>query len=159
MRDELRRLQRIAVCCRAVVRDRYGVWTGVTENMNERGCLVLSSRLLRTGTWLYVSLSSDLFPEELDVVGEVVWATGERIAIAFQGSLERSGGLTPSQFVARLIEHGDGDSRSRIVPNVRSGSRPVTSLHFGDAANRERPGEPRADEVAEPIPLRRPSVS
>ena len=44
MLEELRRIPRVAVCCRVVVRDRYGVWTAVTEDFCVRGCQLLTAR-------------------------------------------------------------------------------------------------------------------
>jgi hypothetical protein len=128
MKDELRRIERIAVCCRAVVRDRYGVWTGVTEDVHARGCRIVTPRLLRPGTLLSLSLASDLFPEELDVMGEVVWATDERLAIEFVGSVARQGRLSPEAWIAKVVEHGAIESRTHIVPTVRAVERVLTAL-------------------------------
>jgi hypothetical protein len=130
MNDDLRRLDRLSVCCRAVVRDRYGVWTGVTENVSRRGCQIVTARLLRPGTTIRISLSSDLFPEELDAIAEAVWVTPERLGVSFVRPVDRPGALTPEAWLAKVVEHGtvdDGSAGARLVPTVdRSPNLPVT---------------------------------
>lgn len=121
MNDDLRRLERISVCCHAVVRDRYGVWTGVTENVSVRGCQLVSARLLRPGTTVTVTLSSDLFPEELDAIGEVVWVTPERLGVIFVRPVDRPGALTPESWLEKVIEHGTvggAPADAPLVPSV-----------------------------------------
>jgi hypothetical protein len=122
MAENLRRVERISVCCRAVVRDRYGVWTGVTHDIGKRGCQIVTSRQLRSGTRVLLTLSSDLFVEDLEAVAEVVWVTPERLGMVFLEPRRRSGSLTPSAWVDLLLVHGaqpyDGVTR-RVVPCVR----------------------------------------
>jgi hypothetical protein len=131
MLEDLRRIARVSVCCRVVVRDRYGLWTAITDDLCERGCQLVTQRLLRPGTTLQVTLSSDLFPEELDVVGRTVWSAADRLGVAFEGSGDRAG-LTPRQFLDRVLEHGempDSTSTARLVPSVqrRGGAGPAIS--------------------------------
>lgn len=119
MNEDLRRITRVCVCCRVVVRDRYGVWTAVTEDVSARGCQVVSTRLLRSGTLLELTLASDLFHEELVVTGEVVWATPTRLGVAFVGAVD--GSLAPEAWLAKVIEHGeipDSTTSWRVAPSV-----------------------------------------
>jgi hypothetical protein len=118
MNEDLRRITRVCVCCRVVVRDRYGVWSAVTDDASVRGCQIVTTRLLRSGTILELTLASDLFPDELEVTGEVVWATPTRLGVAFVGTV---GALTPAAWLAKVIEHGeieDSSSTWRVAPSV-----------------------------------------
>lgn len=121
MTEEMRRIERVSVCCRASVRDRYGVWTAVTEDASTRGCRISSSRLLRAGTVIHVTLSSDLFHEELEAVSQVVWATPDRLGVAFLDPIVRRGLLPPQDWIAKVVEHGatPGSLTPTIVPVVR----------------------------------------
>jgi hypothetical protein len=119
MNEDLRRITRVCVCCRVVVRDRYGVWTAVTEDISVRGCQIVTTRLLRCGTILELTLESDLFDEELAITGEVVWATPTRLGVAFVGSAGEA--LTPDAWLAKVIEHGaipESSSTWRVAPSV-----------------------------------------
>lgn len=158
MNDDLRRLDRISVCCRAVVRDRYGVWTGVTENVSRRGCQLVTSRLLRPGTMVSITLSSDLFPEELEAFGETVWAAPERLGVSFVRPVDRPGALTPEAWLAKVVEHGtvDGDDAgARVVPNIdRSPGR--LALHSEARSLRiARTGAAHGSDGVIRLPLRR----
>lgn len=120
MNDDLRRITRVTVCCRVVVADRYGVWTGITENVSARGCLIVTSRLLRPGTKVHLTLSSDLFPEEFEVLAEVVWATPERLGVSFVRTLG-SATLAPEAWLARVIEFGalsESSTTWRVAPSM-----------------------------------------
>jgi hypothetical protein len=117
MNEELRRIDRVCVCCRVSVRDRYGVWTAVTEDVCPRGCRILTARMLRPGTPLTVTLSSDLFPEELEAAAQAVWSTPERLGVMFVGGAARAGSISPEKWVEKVVEHGSA-SGSRIVPVV-----------------------------------------
>lgn len=121
MTEELRRIDRVSVCCRVSVRDRYGVWTAVTEDICMRGCRIMTSRLLRAGTLLTVTLSSDLFPEELEAVSQAVWTTPERLGVVFIDPVARPGALPPNAWIAKVLEHGatPGSVSPEIVPVVR----------------------------------------
>jgi hypothetical protein len=122
MNEDLRRIERISVCCRAVVRDRYGVWTGITHDLGKRGCQIVTSRQLRAGTRVLLTLSSDLFLEDLEAVAEVVWVTPERLGMVFLESRRRSGSLSPSAWVDLVLAHGAQPSEGvtpRVVPCVR----------------------------------------
>jgi hypothetical protein len=121
MDDDLRKILRVTVCCRAVVNDRYGVWTAVTENVSARGCLLVTGRLLRAGTVVGVELSSDLFPEELKASGEVMWSSHERMGVGFTGFDARPGALSAEAWLDKVIEFGevaDSSSAWRVVPFV-----------------------------------------
>ncbi len=121
MNEELRRIDRVSVCCRVSVRDRYGVWTAVTEDICKRGCRIFTSRLLRAGSLLTVTLSSDLFPEELEAVSQAVWATPERLGVIFIDPVVRPGSLPPDAWIAKVLEHGatPGSLSPEVVPVVR----------------------------------------
>lgn len=119
MNEDLRRMTRVNVCCRVVVTDRYGVWMAVTEDISARGCQVVSTRLLRPGTVLDLTVASDLFPDELQVQAEVVWATPTRLGIAFVGA--PAGPLTTEAWLAKVIENGEipeSTSSWRVAPSV-----------------------------------------
>jgi len=132
MTEDLRRIDRVSVCCRVSVRDRYGMWTAVTEDICSHGCRVFTQRLLRAGSLLNVTLSSDLFPEELEAVSEAVWSTPDRLGIAFIDPIVRSGTLLPDAWLAKVLEHGatPGSAAAGVVPVVRRmGARtPVRSV-------------------------------
>jgi hypothetical protein len=132
MTEDLRRIDRVSVCCRVSVRDRYGMWTAVTEDICTHGCRIFTQRLLRAGSLLNVTLSSDLFPEELEAVSEAVWSTPDRLGIAFIEPIVRSGSLRPDAWLAKVLEHGatPGATTPGVVPVVRRmGARtPVRSV-------------------------------
>jgi hypothetical protein len=127
--DELRRTDRLGVCCRVDVRDRSGIWTAVTEDVCDRGCRVVTGKLPRVGSMLEMTLTSDLFLEPLEVRGQTVWASSERVGIAFLQAAHR--GLTSSEWIARVIEHGRVGapgpravgSTPRVVPVVKRARR------------------------------------
>ena len=121
MGDELRRITRVQVCCRAVVRDRYGVWTCVTEDVSAQGCQLVTTRLLRPGSIVAIALSSDLFPEELETIGEAAWATPDRIGLRFVGTGSRRGALSPEEWLHHVVELGaipESSSTWRVAPSV-----------------------------------------
>ena len=131
MLEDLRRIARVSVCCRVAVRDRYGLWTAVTDDLCDRGCQIVTQRLLRPGTTLHLTISSDLFPEELDVVGRTVWSGADRLGVVFDGPGDRAV-VTPQQFLERVLENGetpDSTTTSRLVPSVqrRDGARAAIS--------------------------------
>jgi len=122
MTEDLRRIERFSVCCRAVVRDRYGVWTGVTYDIGSRGCGIVTSRQLRPGTLVHLTLSSDLFMEELEVVAKVAWVAPEQLGMVFVESERPGGALSPSAWLDLMLAHGaqpDYAVTHRIVPCVR----------------------------------------
>jgi hypothetical protein len=156
MNDDLRRICRVSVCCRAVVLDRYGVWTGVTENVSERGCLLVTGRLLRPGTSVSVTLSSDLFPEELEARGEVVWSAPDLMGVRFSAFPSRPGALSAQAWLERVISCGEvseSTTASRVVPFVQRqpGLRLASPLEAGLALS------PPPPVVPQPVvrPLRR----
>jgi PilZ domain-containing protein len=126
-RDELRRAPRIRVCCRVDVRQRYATWSAVTEELSVRGCRIVTTQLPSLGATLQMRLSSDLFPEELDVIGEVVWIAFGHIGVVFQESprARKNGDLSPAAWVQRVIEqgHNPGSSSELLVPAVQSAGR------------------------------------
>lgn len=136
--DELRRTQRVKVCCRVDVRDRFGVWTAVTDDVCARGCRLVAAKNPRLGSLLELTLSSDLFPEVLEVAASVAWISDRRVGVAFVASPARPGALTPAEWFARLVEYGSihrpervGETGLSLVPAVRraapgrGGVRPV----------------------------------
>jgi hypothetical protein len=145
MQEDLRRIDRIHVCCRVEVQDRYGVWTAVTEDICSRGCRILTPRMLRPGTPLTLRLSSDLFPEELEAEAQAVWSTPERLGVMFLDSAAENGnGLSPEAWVRMVVEHGSSPgSPSRVVPVVSHvaasralpGARAARALPGGDVDN------------------------
>lgn len=127
MIEDLRRISRVTVCCRVVARDRHGIWTAVTDDLCERGCQLVTQRMLRPGTTIHLTLSSDLFPEELDVIGRTVWAAPDRLGVIFEGPGDRTG-VTPQAFLDSVLANGetpDSTSTARLVPSVqrRDGAR------------------------------------
>jgi hypothetical protein len=121
MTDELRRTERVSLCCRADVRDRFGLWTGVTEDVSARGCRIYSARQLRHGSTVHITLSSDLFPIELELEGQVVWSSGERLAIAFSERPVRPGAVMPARWLEQaIVHHGTPFSLAEVVPSIRS---------------------------------------
>ncbi len=129
MDDDLRRLPRLNVCCRAVVRDHYGLWSAVTEDVCAGGCRILTDRLLRPGAPILVTLSSDLFPEELEIAGRVAWARPDLMGVVFSGGKGRARNLPPASWMEKVIEHGSMPGpRSRVLPALmRTGLRRPTS--------------------------------
>lgn len=115
MNEDLRRTPRVGVCCRAVVHDRYGLWTGVTVDVSASGCRIVSPRLLRAGSRVIVTLSSDLFADELEMVGEAVWATSEHVAVSFSRPT-RAAALTPGEWFEKVLEAGATAGSSPVVP-------------------------------------------
>ncbi len=104
--DELRRAPRVRVCCRADVRQAHGVLSAVTVDLSARGCRLVTAQLPRLGACVPLRLSSDLFPEELDTVGEVVWVDGEQVGVLFHEEATRRGSLSPSEWLEEILEHG-----------------------------------------------------
>ncbi len=124
--DDLRRMTRHSVCCRVDVRDRFGLWTAVTEDVSDQGCRLVTAKQPRVGATLQLTLSSDLFPESLEVDARTVWVTARCVGVAFDKPAE--GALTPSEWIARVVEYGrveGAGARARgapqIVPVVRRG--------------------------------------
>jgi len=123
--DELRRNDRVRVCCRVDVRDRFGVWTAVTEDVSPRGCRLVTTKYPRIGSLLELTISSDLFSEVLDVTGYAAWASEHRVGVNF-ASASRTGGVSPAEWVDRLVEHAKligpepvGATGPRLVPSLR----------------------------------------
>ncbi len=123
--DELRRTPRVKVCCRVDVRDRFGIWTAVTEDVCGRGCRLVTTKVPRLGSLLDLTLSSDLFSEVLEVTGYAAWVSDHRVGVNF-ASASRSGGMSPADWVDELIQHARvlgpepvGSTGPRLVPSVR----------------------------------------
>lgn len=123
--DDLRRIHRLKVCCRADVRDRFGVWTAVTDDVCARGCRLVTAKSPRVGSALELTLSSDLFSESLEVTAHVAWVSDQRVGVNFADAT-RSGALSPAEWVEQLVAHGRvlgpepvGSSGPRLVPAVR----------------------------------------
>ncbi len=123
--DELRRIPRVKVCCRVDVRDRFGIWTAVTDDVSPRGCRLVTTKSPRIGSLLELTLASDLFSEVLEVTGYAAWVSGQRVGVNF-ASASRTGNLTPAEWLERLVEHAKvlgpepvGSTGPRLVPSVR----------------------------------------
>jgi hypothetical protein len=116
LEEDLRRVDRVSVCCRVVVRDRYGVWTAVTEDICAHGCRILTPRLLRSGSRLHLTLSSDLFPEDLETVAEVMWSTPDQLGVSFANGTARP--MAPHAWIDKVLEYGAVPGESTIVPVV-----------------------------------------
>lgn len=104
--DELRRTPRVHVCCRVDVRQAHAVWSAVTEDLSARGCRLVTARQPGLGTRVPLRLSSDLFPEELDTVGEVVWVHRRQVGVLFLEGAEREGSLSAARWLEQVLEHG-----------------------------------------------------
>ncbi len=104
--EELRRAPRIRVCCRVDVRQPHGVWSGVTQDLSARGCRIVTPQLPRLGSILRMTLSSDLFPEELSTTGEVIWVTGEELGVLFLREARRAASPSPSEWLRQVLHHG-----------------------------------------------------
>lgn len=134
-RDDLRRIRRVSFCCRVDVHDRLGVWTAITEDVCARGCRILTRRLPGLGSPLLLRLSSDLFPEELEVRARVVWGTADRVGVAFIPHRSRKWKLSPAEWIDLVLQHGAAAGQGirpvdspQVVPvighgNGRGGSR------------------------------------
>src|SRR5512134_706667 len=103
--EDQRRIPRVTVCCRVDVRGPFGCWTAVTEDVCARGCRIVTTKLPRAGSAIELRISSDLFPESLEVAGEVAWVSGERVGVSFPEAGTRSR-MLPSEWVANVIEFG-----------------------------------------------------
>ncbi len=109
----------MSVCCRVMVRDRYGVWSAVTENISTRGCRIATPRLLRPGTSLQMTFSSDLFADELEMKGEAAWSTGERLGVIFTQAA--GGARSLAAWLDKVLELGampDSATTFRVAPSV-----------------------------------------
>ena len=157
--DEQRRIPRVSVCCRIDVRDHFGVWTAVTDDVSARGCRIVTAKLPRVGSQLNLVISSDLFPESLEVTGEVAWVSEDHVGVSFLESAERGrhGAPSPADWVERVIEHGRvqgpeplDSSVPRVVPVVARRSA------LAHDARRSTAGTPEgAGEGAVILPLRK----
>jgi hypothetical protein len=152
MDEDLRRVVRVNVCCRVAARDRYGLWTAVTEDVCARGCRIVTPRLLRPGSPLTVTLSTDLFDEELDAAAEAMWATPTLLGILFVAPTPRRGALSPEAWIDKLVAHATvpGALPSRLAPSVARFASPP-----GPGAPGRLPSGARAPGTVLLLPLRR----
>ncbi len=134
-RDDLRRSQRMKVCCRVDVRDRLGVWSAVTEDFCARGCGIISAKLPRIGSVLELTFWSDLFPEPLDVIARTAWVSDRRVGVTFIATTPRNAGLSPAEWENRIVEHGRvpgpepiGSEGPRVVPVLSRRSVPPSRV-------------------------------
>ncbi len=144
--DDLRRIPRVKVCCRVDVRDRFGVWTAITEDICARGCRLVTAKAPRVSSVLEMRLSSDMFPEHLEISGAVAWASDHRVGVTFAPAVDGSHALTTAAWIERLVEHGRvlgpepiGSASPRLVPAVRrpasgprANPRPAQVVHHDD---------------------------
>lgn len=138
MIEDLRRIPRVSVCCRVIARDRHGIWTAVTDDLCERGCQLVTERMLRPGTTIHLTLSSDLFAEELDVIARTVWAAPDRLGVVFEGSGDRTG-VTPQAFMESVLANGetpDSTNTWRLVPSVQRREGARTSIPIAQRSRR-----------------------
>jgi PilZ domain len=123
--EELRRAPRVRVCCRVDVRQPHGVWSAVTDDLSARGCRIVTPQLPRLGSRLPLTLSSDLFADELATLGEVVWVSGEQLGVLFVEEARRSGSMSPAEWLRKVLTCGKppdpgGASQGAVVPVVSS---------------------------------------
>jgi hypothetical protein len=105
-----------------MVRDRYGVWSAVTEDLSTRGCGIVTSRLLRPGTFLRMTFSSDLFHEDHEACGVAAWSSGERLGVVFSEAPIAAGAGSLSAWLKKVVEHGampDSSTTFRVAPSVQ----------------------------------------
>lgn len=123
MIEDLRRIPRVSVCARAAVQDRYGVWTGVTDDVSARGCQIVTTRLLRVGALSRITLASDMFPEELEVEAQVVWSALDRLGFRFLQESRRPGAIPAECWIEKVFEHGgpENGAAAWVVPSVHRG--------------------------------------
>ncbi len=132
--DDLRRIHRVMVCCRVDVRDRFGLWTAVTDDVSSRGCRLVTTRNPRIESLLDLTVSSDLFSDILEVTGYVAWASGHRVGVRF-ASASRTRGISPTEWVEQLAHHAKvlgpepvGSTGPRLAPSLR---RPPSGARSG----------------------------
>lgn len=120
-RDEMRRVERFRACCRVDVRQAYAVWNAITEELSVRGCRLLTRELPRLGVTLDMTLSSDLFSEDLETDGEVVWIDAGRIGVSFRdrGKPLRAGVLSVTEWIEIVMALGCSSlSDAHVVPAI-----------------------------------------
>ncbi len=147
--DELRRIDRVRVCCRVDVCDRFGIWTAVTDDVCARGCRLVTIKSPRVGSLLNLTLSSDLFPETLEVAGSVAWVSDLGVGVSFAIGEARAHALSAKEWVDRLVEHGRvfgpepvGSTGPRLAPALRRSpsaprvsARPPSATALGESAD------------------------
>jgi PilZ domain-containing protein len=120
--DELRRVQRFRACCRVDVRQRYCAWSAVTDELSARGCRLLTRQLPRLGSTLDMTLSTDLFSDDLETEGEVVWIESGRMGVRFRDRREQLRGrlLAAPDWVEKVLARGwsPGPGGEHIVPAI-----------------------------------------
>lgn len=117
---EKRRAARWAARCRVVLRDRFGAWTGETEDVGARGCRFVSARAQTVGALVQLTIVSDRLEEALETSGQIVWArrdaTGAtRAGVLFTGST-RADATTPAAWVEALAAAERGATRAAVEP-------------------------------------------
>ncbi len=124
--DDLRRIQRVRVCCRVDVCDRFGVWTAITEDVCSRGCRLVTSKSPRIGSLIELRLSSDLIAEALEIAASVAWVSEHRVGVSFVVADVRPRALSADEWVERIVEHGKvlgpepvGSTGPRLAPALR----------------------------------------
>ncbi len=124
--DELRRIQRVRVCCRVDVCDRFGIWTAVTEDICARGCRLITAKSPRVGALLELTLWSDLVPEVLEITASVAWTSEDRVGVSFVMGDAGARPISAGDWVEQLVEHGKvlgpgpvGSTAPRLAPALR----------------------------------------
>lgn len=91
--SERRRLARIPLTCRVVVGERFSTWVTRTQDVGPRGCRLETTRPVRAGTLLRLTLELEGGQPPLEAVGQVVWtreAPVQEAGVAFTGSVRGS---------------------------------------------------------------------
>lgn len=103
--EDTRRYPRLRARCRVLVRDRYGVWEALTEDLGPRGCRIVTPRPQTVGALVGLVVESDALPDKLEVTGQVVWAVRDqpsRAGISFAGAASGPGAQNPAAWFAAL---------------------------------------------------------
>jgi hypothetical protein len=135
--EDLRRGPRVDTCCRAIVQDAHGVWTAIADDLGKRGARLVTSREPRVGSYLLVTLSSDLFETELRVTAQVMWIRKGRVGIMF----ERETGEAAAAWLEQLSSVDGLGARIRSTRPPRAA--PERQLELaGPPSSRRRTGTP-----------------
>lgn len=89
-----RRAPRAPIRCRAVVVSHTGSFECETEDISSRGCQLVSTKFMRKGDVIQLTVTNDKVPEPLHVAGHVAWVSAQapfRVGIAFDEPSVREG--------------------------------------------------------------------
>ncbi len=106
----------------------------------------MTAKVPRVGAVLELTLSSDLFPDVLQVTGCAAWVSDQRVGVDFADAAT-AGTLSPEEWVERVVEHGRvlgpelvGPGGPRLVPVIRRPSSTVPLAWPSEAPPRDAPG-------------------